>query len=587
MKQQYRLKLKLFFAVLLALAIGIPAQHGAAAHAFSSAGSIHSTGNPHALAGEPGFAACTLYSSDDGVICRTALPGEQAMTADRDPNQPLEVISPVQTTAANGLTIVLRATPQLNNSSQAKNAFLRAAATWQSLIKTPITVVVEVDFGSTWFDNPYPDGVLGLTSPQMLQAPGIYPSFKAALIDGASSAQENQMYQGLPDTACPTDLGDTTLVYAPSSVYRAVGFIDPDPVNDPANFGASPAVGFNSAFAYDFDPSDGIDPGKIDFDAVASHELGHVLGFSSAAAAKEIDPNRALGVTVWDLFRFRPGINMSTFGTAERVLSSGGFQVYYAGEVDFQLSTGRPDQTGGDGRQASHWKDDSLTGQRIGIMDPSLPAGKRAAITMKDLEAIDSFGYDLAPFGNNVPSIKTLTADLIGDVLSLAGKMTDLDGDVVKGQIQLLDEKGRLLGTSAPFDVDIGVTQTFFFNLQVTGISSSPLAMQAALVFIDTRGNRSPALDADFSGGDDGAAKLKSGSYNDVALKLKGKKMQGSLQIEINGTLLPASTVIEVNSSGKKLTLVGSSAVLNLHAGPNRVRLISDGLRSNLLVVSF
>ena len=172
-------------------------------------------------------------------------------------------------------------------------------------------------------------------------------------------------------------------------------------------------------------------------------------------------------------------------------------------------------------------------------------------------------------------------------MLSLAGKMTDLDGDVVQAQIQLLDEKGHVVGTSSPFGVDIGVTQTFFFNLQFSGVSSSPLAMQAALVFIDTRGNRSPAVDADFSGGDDGAPKLKSGSYNNVALKLKGKRMNDHLQVEINGQVLPASTPLSVNGSGKKLTIEGASGALNLHAGPNRVRLISDGARSNLTVVTF
>jgi hypothetical protein len=278
---------------------------------------------------------------------------------------------------------------------------------------------------------------------------------------------------------------------------------------------------------------------------------------------------------------------MDTFGTADRVLSSGGFQVYYAGDDDLQLSTGRPDQTGGDGRQASHWKDDALTGQRIGIMDPTLAAGKRFAITMKDLEAIDSFGYDLAPFGNNVPSIKTLTADLNGDVLSLAGKMTDLDGDVVQAQIQLLDAKGNVVGTSSAFAVDIGVTQTFFFNLQFSGLSSSPLAMQAGLVFIDTRGHRSPQLDADFSEADSGGPKLKSGSYADGVLKIKGKKMRGTLQVEINGQVVPASIPIKVNSGGKKMTIEGLSDVLNLHVGPNRIRVSSDGARSNLMVLNF
>lgn len=585
--KQSRLELKLLFTALLTISIIIPAQLSAtASHANSSkAGMSDLTENRYALVGDPGFTACTLYRSDDGVTCRTAEPGEAAMTTERDPGQRLEVISPVELNAQNGLKIVLRATSQLDSFPQAKNAFLKTAATWQSLIQTPITVVVDVDFGSTWFGNPYTDGVLGQTSPQLLQAPGIYNSFKQAMFDAASSASEAQMYLSLPAFTCPTDIGDTALVYAPSAVYRAVGLIDPDPVNDPAIFGPSPAVGFNSLFAYDFDPSDGIDAGKVDFDAVVAHELGHVLGFVSDAARKEIDPSRPLGVTVWDFFRFRPGVNMSTFNDAVRVMSSGGFQVYFKGDDDdLQLSTGRPDHTGGDGRQASHWKDDDLTGQRIGIMDPSLPAGKRAAITVRDLGAIDSFGYTLAPFGNNVPSIKQLSADLNGDVLSLSGKMSDVDGDVVQAQIQLLDRKGIVLGTSSPFGVDIGVTQTFFFNLQFNGVSSSPSAMRAALVFIDTHGNRSPSVNADFSGPDADGPKLKSATFNNDVLKAKGKKMDGQLQVEINGQVLPPSIVLE--GSAKKLTIRGDSGALNLRLGPNRLRVISNGRRSNLLVMT-
>jgi hypothetical protein len=584
--KQTRLKPKLPLTILLAIATIIPTQLGAivAGANSSPAGAGDSMQNPYALVGDPGFTACTLYKSDDGVTCRMPELYEPAMSTERDPGQQLKVISPVELNATNGLKIVLRATSQLDSFPQAKNAFLKTAATWQSLIQTPITVVVDVDFGSTWFGNPYPDGILGQTTPQLLQASGIYPPFRLAMFDGASSSPEAQMYLKLPADACPTDLGDTTLVYAPSAVYRAVGFIDPDPVHDPVGFGPPPAVGFNSLFSYDFDPSDGIDAGKVDFDAVVAHELGHVLGFISAAAQTEVNPSRPLGVTVWDLFRFRPGVNMSTFTTAERVLSSGGFQVYFKGDDDLQLSTGRPDHTGGDGRQASHWKDDDLTGQRIGIMDPSLPAGKRAAITMRDLSAIDSFGYTLAPFGDNVPSIKQLSADLNGDVLSLSGKMSDLDGDVVRAQIQLLDKKGAVLGTSSAFDVDVGVTETFFFNLQFNGVSSSPLAMRAGLVFIDTRGNRSPSVNADFSGADSGGPKLKSATFDDDVLKAKGKKMNGLLQVEINGQVLPPS--IEIGGSAKKLTIRGDVGALNLRPGPNRLRVISDGRRSNLLVLT-
>jgi hypothetical protein len=61
------------------------------------------------------------------------------------------------------------------------------------------------------------------------------------------------------------------------------------------------------------------------------------------------------------------------------------------------LSTGR---LNGDGRQASHWKDDTLTGNLIGLMDPTAsgPGGVRPfqAFTKFDMIAFDAMGYDAA-----------------------------------------------------------------------------------------------------------------------------------------------------------------------------------------------
>jgi hypothetical protein len=109
--------------------------------------------------------------------------------------------------------------------------------------------------------------------------------------------------------------------------------------------------------------------------------------------------------------------------------------------------------------------------------------------------------------------------------------------------------------------------------------------MQAGLVLIDTRGNRSSVVIAEFSGADSGGPKLKSASFDNDVLKVKGKRMTGQLQVEINGQVLPASVAIKANSSGKKLTIEGSNTILNLRAGPNRVRVTNDGLRSNLMVL--
>src|SRR6266705_6597861 len=82
--------------------------------------------------------------------------------------EPLHIISSDRrsrtrslSTESIGLQIVLHATSQLENYPTAKAAFLNAAAAWESLITTPITVVIDVDFGPSWFGQRYGANVLG------------------------------------------------------------------------------------------------------------------------------------------------------------------------------------------------------------------------------------------------------------------------------------------------------------------------------------------------------------------------------------------------------------------------------------------
>jgi hypothetical protein len=85
------------------------------------------------------------------------------------------------------------------------------------------------------------------------------------------------------------------------------------------------------------------------------------------------------------------------------------------------LSTGR---TNGDGRQASHWKDDSLLGPGatpLGIMDPTVASASSnvpvLVITELDLIAFDAMGYDVVP----IPEPSTWALMLAGaGVLSVA-----------------------------------------------------------------------------------------------------------------------------------------------------------------------
>lgn len=68
-------------------------------------------------------------------------------------------------------------------------------------------------------------------------------------------------------------------------------------------------ITFNSDFTWDFDPSDGINSGAIDFVGVAIHEIGHALGFISGVDVLDINAGAANAndfqyVSPLDLYRF-------------------------------------------------------------------------------------------------------------------------------------------------------------------------------------------------------------------------------------------------------------------------------------------
>src|SRR5262249_37413492 len=137
---------------------------------------------------------------------------------------------------------------------------------------------------------------------------------------------------------------------------------------------------------------------------------------------------------------------------------------------------------------------------------------------------------------------------------------------------------------TAPFAVDFGIPTTQFFNFTVPGLHASPAATQIRLTLIDTNGNKSKAMVADFSGGDTGRPRLTTAVYKQGSFSLKGKKFGDQPQIEVNGTVITPPFGFS-NLTPKKVSMNGEAAALQLQPGPNRIRVISNGLRSNLLVI--
>lgn len=306
--------------------------------------------------------------------------------------------------------------------------FDAAAGRWESMLNDNITINITIGFSAL------PPGVLGSTSSN--HQTFSYSSVRSAIISDATSTDDSTVAANLPSgSSIPIYINRTA--DNPNGAGSATPYLDNDGgANNTtmrltrANAKAlglitgtdaaeDAAITFSSDFAFDFDPTDGIDFDKIDFVGVATHEIGHSLGFTSGVDALDINSDGTpyyynddafTYVKTLDLLRYSSdsaalGAIDWTAGTSDKYLSLDGGQSYVDG---LQFSEGR---TWGDGNQASHWKADDITGTTIGIMDPTTGYGQLDAITNNDERALDVIGYDL---NTTLPPITTTTFGTLG-----------------------------------------------------------------------------------------------------------------------------------------------------------------------------
>jgi hypothetical protein len=294
--------------------------------------------------------------------------------------------------------VVINAGPTLAANAAALAAFGRAAAQWDGFIADSITVTIDADLA------PLGPTILGAASSVTLIGP--YDVVRDAMVLDAADEADDGVVGQLPTAAnaaffLPTGFDLDGNLQLTKANAKALGFADLDML-----FGASDGeITFSSQFAFDFDNSNGVTPGRYDFETVAAHEIGHALGFISDVDYVDAVLNLNLAAddvrpTTLDMFRFADDVagsdaaSFTDFSTFTRSLVPGRAEVFdqilpgFGGDVEVLFATG---DTQGDGDQASHWKDNL----GLGLLDPTLAPGMISPITANDLRALDLIGFEI------------------------------------------------------------------------------------------------------------------------------------------------------------------------------------------------
>ncbi len=310
----------------------------------------------------------------------------------------------------------------------ALTSFHDAVSILEDLFYDPVEVVVDAEFGNM---GPY---ILGGSLSEQFDMD--YDYLHGKLLDDANPV-EDTIVQQIPDSSnidldFPLDplvpYSFNGMMHITRANAKAIGVpTELMPMTERSDFDPTyfrdMSLTFNNLYMnhFDFDRSDGIAPGAIDFTGVVMHEIIHGLGFISEVDWVDIltfypeyPELRSMAPATMDLFRMEPGDGEADFAGATRLLTTGDLvpeQVTYDGGVldytvvdypnmtvgDIPMSTG---SYNGDGWQASHFKNDRFLpgGLTIGLMDPEAPSGL-LSLTEADLRVLTIIGWDTTLVG--------------------------------------------------------------------------------------------------------------------------------------------------------------------------------------------
>jgi hypothetical protein len=293
-------------------------------------------------------------------------------------------------TPANALTFNF--TPAAGTSQQAIDGFTAAGNMWSSIFTDNVTININIDY-------------LALGAGTLGQARSYsnyygYQQFRTALAGDATTVDDARAVSSLANGSTyktlinhtsdnPNGSGSLT-AYTYDSNWVEVNNANAKALGLIGNSAIDADISFSSLFTWDFDRSNGITSGAFDFVGVAAHEIGHALGFVSGVDYIDGAVDTAFqssAIAALDLFRYSTASNAVgaidiTAGTSDKYFSLDNGATKIA-----SFATGT---VLGDGRQASHWKDNL----GLGIMDPTTAAGEVLQITNNDAQALDTIGWN-------------------------------------------------------------------------------------------------------------------------------------------------------------------------------------------------
>ncbi len=302
--------------------------------------------------------------------------------------------------SSEALVISLNSASGMDSSALA--GFRSAADYWQSKFFDNVTVNIDVGFtalaanvlGSTGSSNEvfavadvYGALAGDATSATDTLAVGHLPTLSE--LGGLSFLTQKNTEGGSKTISLDNDNSGNNLYLALNTANaKALGWVAPSPSFVDAS------ITFSSSFSWDFDQSNGVGAGLQDFVGVAIHEIGHALGFVSGVDDVDYYITHPLNLDPYAIYSALDLYRYSANGTLNLAVGAASYFSLDGGATNLGAFSTGSTANGGDGQQASHWKDNL----GLGIMDPTAnPAGQVNTPSALDIVAFDAIGWDLVP----------------------------------------------------------------------------------------------------------------------------------------------------------------------------------------------